>query len=194
MKVGGVLGIIGGLISLLIGVVGYSSFSAIGGLASSMDYETGAQTMNFYSLASIALPILGLGGAASCFVKPRKKGISLVRSHQEGAILMAVSAAGILWLFGINALSLVPAVLLGLGALLVFNDLPEKSPSKTDLPGRREQVLSTDTATEPTESVRFDQNGMAPYRGRMIRRDGDKFHVGGVTLDSLNEAKKHIDK
>lgn len=116
MKTGMILGIIGGVIALLIGAVGYAASSTLGSLSSSAGYSEGAVSMQFYAAMSIVLPIVGIVGG----------GIS-GKNAILGAGLMAVSAAGILWSFGVGFFSLVPTVLLGIGALLVFLNKDEQA-------------------------------------------------------------------
>ncbi len=111
MKAGMILGIIGGVIALLVGAVGYSASSALGSLSSGIGYEPGASSAQFYSIMSLVLPVAGLLG-----------GGIVGRNAQIGAGLMGLSAVGILWAFGLSFLSIVPAVLLGLGAFLVLSE------------------------------------------------------------------------
>ncbi len=117
MKTGMILGIIGGVIALLIGAVGYSASSALGSLSSGVGYAEGESSMQFYSIMSIVLPIAGIigGGIAG-------------KNAQASAGLMGISAAGILWVFGLGIMSIVPAALLGIGALLVITDT-DKGPN-----------------------------------------------------------------
>lgn len=69
------------------------------------------------------------------------------------------------------------------------------SPSSgSETQGKEASGRSSTASIEKARPLMFDQNGMAPYRGRMIRRDGDKFYVGSVALDSIDEAKTHIEK
>lgn len=118
MKVGMILGIIGGVIALLVGAVGYSASSTLGSLSAGVGYAEGASTMQFYSIMSIVLPIAGIVGA----------GIA-GKNAQVSAGLMGVSAVGIVWAFGFGLMSIVPAVLLGIGAFLVISD-QDKGPSQ----------------------------------------------------------------
>ncbi len=111
MKAGMILGIIGGVIALMVGAVGYSASSAVGSLASTVGYSDGASSMQFYSVMSIVLPIAGIVG-----------GGIVGRNANAGIGLMGISAAGILWVFGLGLMSIVPAGLLGIGALLVILD------------------------------------------------------------------------
>lgn len=111
MKVGGVLGIIGGLIALLVGAIGHSATGMLGSLAAGVGYSEGEASMQYYGVMSLALPIVGLVGAGLSF-----------QQGKLGAALMAISAAGILFVFGAGALSLICAVLLGVGAALAFLD------------------------------------------------------------------------
>jgi hypothetical protein len=109
MKVGMILGIIGGVIALCVGAIGYSITSTVGSLSASAGHQSNAATMQFYSIMSIVLPIVGIVGS----------GI-VARSHLVGAALMGVSAVGILLVFGFGMFSIVPAILLAVGAGLVL--------------------------------------------------------------------------
>ena len=119
MKTGMVLGIIGGVIALIIGAVGFSLTSGLESLGSaahnanqSMGFNTSKPpSLVFYSYASIILPILALvwAGIAS-------------KNAILSAALMGGSAVLMLFVFGIGVLSLIPSVLLIIGAFLVFND------------------------------------------------------------------------
>jgi hypothetical protein len=97
MKTGAlVLGIIGGLVALLYGLIGYG----LGSLA---------EGAGLLKLLSIALPVAALSGAGMVKAKPI-----------IGAVLMAIAAIGFVLILGFNFFSLIPVVLLGLGALLGF--------------------------------------------------------------------------
>lgn len=111
MKAGAILGIIGGVLALLVGAVGYSASTTLGNLSAGVGYAEGASSMQFYRLMSIVLPIVGLVGGGMAFKNPK-----------VGAGLMAVSTVGILFSFGVGIFSLLCAGLLGVGALLVFLD------------------------------------------------------------------------
>lgn len=111
MKVGGVLGIIGGLIALLVGAIGHSATGMLGSLAAGVGYSDGEASMQYYGVMSLALPIIGLVGAGLAF-----------QQGTLGAALMAISAAGILFVFGAGVFSLICAILLGIGATLAFLD------------------------------------------------------------------------
>jgi len=114
MKTGAlVLGIIGGLVALLYGLLGYGLASLAGG----------AEGAGLLKLLSIALPIAALIGAGMVKAKP-----------VIGAALMAIGAIGFVLILGFNFFSLIPVVLLGLGALLGFLGSQEdakKSPQST---------------------------------------------------------------
>lgn len=102
MKVGAmVLGIIGGLISLVYGLVGFG----LGSLAN----VGGAGAGSSLKILSIGLPIAALIGAGMVMAKP-----------VIGAALMGIAAIGFVLVLGFNFFSLIPVVLLGLGALLGF--------------------------------------------------------------------------
>ena len=104
MKVGAlILGILGGLVSLSIGFIGY-------GLGS---MTSGGGGLQFFS---IALPIVALIGAGIVMSKP-----------VVGAGLMAAAAVGLILVLGFNFFSLIPVILLGLGALLGFMESQAKT-------------------------------------------------------------------
>ena len=108
MKTGMVLGIIGGVIGLLVGAVGFG----LTGVGNSLAELGGAPGyFNFYRFMSLAIPIAGLIGA----------GI-LSKQTTAGSLLLAIAAIGTVWAFGLNILSIVVAVLFGVGALLAFSD------------------------------------------------------------------------
>ncbi|MEZ5887360.1 MAG: hypothetical protein R3D56_10835 [Paracoccaceae bacterium] len=111
MKIGMVLGLIGGILSLLVGAIGYKASSTLGSAATLIGYNEGASNMAFYSMMAIILPIVGIVGS----------GIS-GKNASLGALLMAASALGTLWAFGPGVFSLICAVLLGVGAFLVYSD------------------------------------------------------------------------
>jgi hypothetical protein len=96
MKVGAlILGIIGGLVTLFYGLLGYG----LGSMAGAAGLK----------IVSVGLPIAGLVGAGMVMAKP-----------VTGAALMGTAAVGLLLILGFNFFSLIPIVLLGLGALLGF--------------------------------------------------------------------------
>ncbi|MBL9052889.1 MAG: hypothetical protein JNN02_04075 [Tabrizicola sp.] len=106
-----VLGLIGGVLALIVGAIGFAATSTLGSWASAVSFDEGAEQMRFYSTLSILLPILGLVGA----------GLS-GRSALLAAGLMGVSAAGMLYVFGIGVFSIICGGLLGVGALLILTD------------------------------------------------------------------------
>jgi hypothetical protein len=102
MKVGAlVLGIIGGLVALLYGLVGFG----LGSISNAVGANGGAGL----KVVSMGLPVMALVGAGMVMAKPF-----------VGAVLMAIAAVGFVLILGFNFFSLVPVVLLGLGALLGF--------------------------------------------------------------------------
>ena len=89
------LGILGGLVALSYGVLGYG-LGSIGG-------SPGLQ------IVSIIIPLMGLAGggivASKAFI---------------GAGLMAAAAIGVLLVLGFNFFTLIPVILLGIAAALGF--------------------------------------------------------------------------
>ena len=102
MKVGAlVVGIIGGLVALLYGLFGY----VFGSLADAG--EAGAGTL--LKILSVGVPIAALIGAGMVMAKPI-----------IGAVLMGIAAVVLLLILGFNFFSLIPVVLLAVGAVLGF--------------------------------------------------------------------------
>lgn len=111
MKVGMVLGLIGGIVGLLIGAVGYGLSSAVGSMAHATGDVRGASEFQFYSYASVIIPIVGILGAG---LATRFPFISVG--------LMAMAVVGMLMIFGFGTISMVPSVLMGVGCLLIILD------------------------------------------------------------------------
>lgn len=114
MKAGMVLGLIGGVFSLLVGAIGYKVSSGLGMMAMAVDYQDGARSMEFYKAMALVLPVVGLIGA----------GLS-GKNTKIAALLMAISAAGTIWVFGVRPVSIICAGLLGVGAFLVLTGAPK---------------------------------------------------------------------
>jgi hypothetical protein len=107
MKTGAlVLGIIGGLIALLYGLLGYG----IGSLADVGEAGSGGGL----KFLSIGLPVVALIGAGTVKAKPA-----------IGAALMGISAVGFVMVLGFNFFSMIPVVILGLAALFGFMSLQD---------------------------------------------------------------------
>ena len=99
-----VCGVLGGLAGLL---VGYLCSADLTGLAESLGWANGG----FYQAIAIALalPIAGIAGGR------------LTQSNSVLAgVLMAISAAGTAFIFGVDSLGIVPVALTGSGALSAF--------------------------------------------------------------------------
>lgn len=90
-----ILGLIGGLILLLYGLVGYG-LATLGSLGD-------------YQILSVVIPLACLAGA----------GIAMVNAPLGGAML-AASAAGTVWILGFNIVTVFPVALAGLGAAMAF--------------------------------------------------------------------------
>lgn len=90
-----ILGILGGLVALSYGVLGYG-LGSIGGNSA-------------LQVISILIPLMGLAGggivASKAFI---------------GAGLMAAAAVGIVLVLGFNFFTLIPVILLGIAAVLGF--------------------------------------------------------------------------
>lgn len=105
-----VCGIVGGLIGLLIGMFG----AGVGALASA----AGSSGAGMLQLVSIAIPVAAIVGGA----------ISKANAVVAG-LLMAASAAGMAFVFGVNLFTGIPLALTGVGALLAFMSMNEGAQS-----------------------------------------------------------------
>lgn len=102
MKTGAlILGIIGGLVALLYGLIGYG----LGSIVGAGDSGSGI----VLQILSVGLPVAALVGAGMVMSKPI-----------IGAALMGIAALVLILILGFNFFSLIPVILLGLGALLGF--------------------------------------------------------------------------
>lgn len=121
MRVGALIcGILGGLIALIIGFFG----SALSGLAGQLGWVHG----QFFQIVLIALPVAGIVGGGVSLTVPLL-----------GAALMGACTAGVYLLFGLNALSIVPLALTGVGTILAFlggltetNEARQAEPTRQD--------------------------------------------------------------
>lgn len=109
MKIaGGVLGLIGGLIALMIGGVGYGLSSAGNDLN---QMAGGGAIFSWFQYMAVVVPFVALLGAGIAFGKP-----------QLGAAIMAGAAVLMIFVFGLHTVSLIPVCLLALGAILAWMD------------------------------------------------------------------------
>ena len=105
MRIGAlILGILGGLTALSYGRIGYG-LGSLAGLLGQGEVE------GFLKVLSVGLPVAALAGAGIVMARPA-----------IGAILMAIAAVGFILSLGFNFFTLIPVVLLGLGAMLGFLD------------------------------------------------------------------------
>ena len=105
MRIGAlILGILGGLIALGYGQIGYG-LGSLAGLLGQGEVE------GFLKVLSVGLPVVALAGAGIVMARPA-----------IGAILMAIAAVGFILSLGFNFFTLIPVVLLGLGAMLGYLD------------------------------------------------------------------------
>lgn len=145
MRVGALIfGILGGLIALSYGLLGYG----LGSLADAGQSGAGSGM----KLISLGIPIGALLGAGMVIAAP-----------VFGASLMAIAAVSLVLILGFNIFSLVPVVLLGLGALLGFSGAAQedkKQSSNLDV----DRIKSTKaSSTSPTDTpvspvARYDQS------------------------------------
>jgi uncharacterized membrane protein len=114
-----VLGIIGGLIALSYGVIGY-------GLGSIPAPSQHAATSAFIRALSLIIPIMSLTGAGMVLSKPR-----------VGAYLMGGAAWLLILSLGFNFFSLTPVILLGIAAFFGFMDAQEEQSEQQPSPFKR---------------------------------------------------------
>jgi hypothetical protein len=101
-----ILGILGGVFGLGVGLFGY----ALGGIAG----------QGLFQLVSIAIPIVSIVGGGMAKAKP-----------VIGGILMLLSAAGMIWLFGFNFFTAIAIILSGIGGALALLAASETKTSPT---------------------------------------------------------------
>lgn len=106
--VGMVLGILGGLIALLIGAFGFGIATVGGGVSGTIGYNAGVSTALFYRIVTVLFPVLAILGAGLA-----------AKSVSTSMTLQSVSIVGILISFGLNMVSLVPCILIGLSVIFV---------------------------------------------------------------------------
>jgi|TARA_R110000737_G_scaffold308184_1_gene316195 hypothetical protein len=104
-----ILGLIGGLMGLFMGVIGYGYTSAINAFGEVDGLFTQVADVQALRTAAVLAPILGLAGA----------GMALSRALW-GGLLMLASVAGMYFGFGINAFTLFPISFTGVAALLAL--------------------------------------------------------------------------
>lgn len=112
MKTGMIFGIIGGLIALLTGAIGYGAASMGGALSGAIGYSDGQSTAGYYQVMTILLPLIALVGAGFSTSKP---GMAVA--------LMGIAAVGIVTVFGFGVLSMISVILISLGAIFVALDM-----------------------------------------------------------------------
>ncbi|MEL7112559.1 MAG: hypothetical protein AAGK93_06395 [Pseudomonadota bacterium] len=116
MKVGMVLGIIGGVIALLLGLVVAAIGGAIGGAAAQFGQSGATAKSGILVASSIGLPIMAIVGSA---MLPGRKPVAY--------LLMAVPAVALLALFSVHMLFPVVGTIIGLGAIIAWNDKDSKT-------------------------------------------------------------------
>ncbi|MDD2815499.1 MAG: hypothetical protein PHP00_07140 [Thiotrichaceae bacterium] len=138
MKIGAfVLGIIGGLFALSESLVLY-------GFVIIPFPKTQPETAQLahVSVTSLLISVLALAGAGMVMSKPKM-----------GAYLMASAALIMLMKWGLNALTLVPIVLLGVSAFLGFLEVYEAYKQTLPVsPLRKSSVRRTPTSLKPVKS------------------------------------------
>ena len=162
MKIGaGILGILGGLIALMVGSVGYGLSSA-GNSINQM--SGGGAIFSLYKYAALLAPLIGLLGGGLAFGKPK-----------IGAILMGVSAVVILLIFGFHMMSLIPVCLLGIGAVLAYMD-----ESGAQVPQMQAQMQhASNPATNQKVSPQVGDT-VRVFKGKNIVKETDGVSVDGT--------------
>lgn len=104
-----ILGMIGGLLGLLMGVVGYGYTSAVAAFGEVEGLFTQVADVQALRTAAVIAPILGIAGA----------GMAVTRALW-GGLLMLASVAGMYFGFGVNGFTLFPMSFTGVAALLAL--------------------------------------------------------------------------
>jgi hypothetical protein len=171
MKIaGGIIGIIGGLIALIIGTVGFGLTSA----GNAMNQATGGGAIFAgFQYAALIIPIAALVGAGMSFSKARL-----------GAIIMVLSALFLVLIFGFHTVSLIPVVLLGVGAFLAF--MSEASPSNSR--SVTMQAAAVSTASGSNRDVAIGEIHSV-FKGKKIIKEAEGVSVDGVPYANAVKAQ-----
>lgn len=114
-----VLGILGGILGMITGFFVYGFVEFLGWFNSEVDQDVLREPENAQRLVvvGIAAPVLALAGGAMAHPRPT-----------VGGVLLAVSAAGMLWAYGVGVFTMFPIVLTGLAALFALLGRATKEP------------------------------------------------------------------
>lgn len=106
-----VLGILGGVLGMITGFFVYGYVEFLGWFNGEVDQDVLNEPENAARLVfvGIASPVLALAGGAMAHPRPT-----------VGGVLLAISAAGMLWAYGVGVFTMFPIVLTGLAALLAL--------------------------------------------------------------------------
>lgn len=114
-----VLGILGGVLGMITGFFVYGFVEFLGWFNTEVDQDVLREPENAQRLVvvGIAAPVLALAGGAMAHPRPA-----------IGGVLLAISAAGMLWAYGIGVFTMFPIVLTGLAALFALLGRATKEP------------------------------------------------------------------
>ena len=114
-----VLGILGGVLGMITGFFVYGFVEFLGWFNGEVDQDVLREPENAQRLVvvGIAAPVLALAGGAMAHPRP-----------SIGGALLAVSAAGMLWAYGVGVFTMFPIVLTGLAALFALLGRATKEP------------------------------------------------------------------
>ncbi|MEL6480787.1 MAG: hypothetical protein AAFQ75_04990 [Pseudomonadota bacterium] len=112
-----VLGVIGGAVGMIVGFFGYGFAEAVGwiaGFVGEISQEAAAELgpekdRTDVKLAALLAPIAGIAGGAM-----------VLTQRLMGAVLLAASAAGMLWGFGFGVFTMFPIAMCGLAAVFAL--------------------------------------------------------------------------
>lgn len=185
MKVGMILGLIGGVLALLTGALNYGAASFGSSVATAFGATSGFNPA-IYLVTSLVLPAVCLVGAGIVPQRP-----------EMGALLMAGAALGFLLFFGFGVLSIITTGLAGVGALLVWLELPKskRDGAKRALAGTVSDMKARvgSLPAPRAQPARDTRTAHTVHNGVRITRRNGRIYIGSREFPSLDAARAHID-
>ena len=114
-----ILGILGGVIGMITGFVVYGWVEFVDWFGSEVDpglIDGPANALRLQIIGVVA-PVLAIAGGAMCHPRPA-----------VGALLLALSVAGMAWAFGFGVFTIFPIVMTGLATLFAILGLVTREP------------------------------------------------------------------
>lgn len=114
-----ILGILGGVIGMITGFFVYGWVEFVGWFDTQVDQNLVEAPENALRLQilGVAAPVLAIAGGAMAHPRPA-----------VGAILLGLSVAGMIWVFGFGVFTIFPIVMTGLAALFAALGLATREP------------------------------------------------------------------